>query len=89
MEVISAALAADNENERLCESLHVVNFFGGPKDSLERNVPGKQRRNERVRSRSFPLPLHYVFMARFVVAGGKIDKRPSFLAPSFFPAKSS
>jgi hypothetical protein len=28
-------------------------------------------------------------MARFVVAGGKIDKRPSFLAPSFFPAKNS
>jgi hypothetical protein len=66
-------------------------------------VPGKQRK-ERESSITFFPPCHpTVFsprlaldadargaeaMTRFVVAGGKIDEKASFLALPFFPAKN-
>jgi hypothetical protein len=71
--------------------------------ALEKNVPGKQRKEREISITFFhPLP-PTVFSARlapdadrrgaevltqFVVAGGKIDEKASYLTLLFFPAKN-
>jgi hypothetical protein len=70
---------------------------------LEKNVPGKQRKEREISITFFPHCHTTVFSPRlapdddtrvaevlthFVVAGRKIDERASFLASPFFPAKN-